>query len=153
MIPSMPVCERDAQGRLISAATHMAENFQAFIAQRALRIPRCIKTGAIVALGARRCADGTPLVVEWLPASGRATLHSFVIYRQEYRSTFPVPYNVAMVELDEGLRLVSSVTGIAEALLKIGMDLRADFDSAGRLVFEAAPAQAGQPEQTQGAEY
>jgi len=146
MNAAMPIGERDAQGRLISAATHIPENFHAFIKRRALHIPRCIKTGEVVALGARRCADGTPLVVEWLPASGRATLHSFVIYRQEYRGDFPVPYNVAMVELEEGLRLVSSVTGSAADLLRVGMALRADFDSAGRLVFEAAPAQPGQSE-------
>lgn len=148
MSDPMPVCERDAQGRLISAATHMAECFQAFIERRELRVPHCIKTGAVVALGARRCADGTPLMVEWLPASGRATLHSFVIYRQEYRSTFPVPYNVAMVELDEGLRLVSSVTGTAEDLLKVGMPLRADFDGSGRLIFAAVPTQPGPIEQS-----
>lgn len=146
MNPSMPVCERDPQGRLISAATHIPENFHAFIKRRELRIPRCIKTGEVVALGARRCADGTPLVVEWLLASGRATLHSFVIYRQEYRDAFPVPYNVAMVELDEGLRLVSSVIGTAQDLLRVGMDLRAAFDSDSRLVFEAAPLQPGQLE-------
>jgi uncharacterized OB-fold protein len=48
---------------------------------------------------------------QWQKASGSARLISWVVYHAAYHEWFrdKVPYNVAVVELDEGPRLVSSV--------------------------------------------
>ena len=47
----------------------------------------------------------------WTRASGRATLLSWVVYHVAYNEAFKdrLPYNVALVELTEGPRLISSV--------------------------------------------
>lgn len=111
--------------------------FLAFIAQRELRVPRCAKTGDVLSYAARLCPDGGT-AIEWVKASGAATLYSFAVYRRQYSPDFPVPYNVALVELAEGPRLISTVIVDDLASLRVDMKLMADFDDAGKLVFKPA---------------
>ena len=39
-----------------------------------------------------------------------------------------VPYNIAVVELDEGVRLTTNIVGCANAELRIGMALEVTFE-------------------------
>lgn len=63
--------------------------------------------------------------VEWTPASGRARLVSWVVFRRSYSPAFAdrVPYNVALVELVEGPRMISNLIVSADAHLVAGMPL------------------------------
>ena len=48
----------------------------------------------------------------WVEASGGGTIYSFThSYRSPDRATFEPPYTIAVVELDEGPRFVTTVTG------------------------------------------
>ncbi len=53
----------------------------------------------------------------WEAASGGARLISWVVYHVAYHKAFEhrLPYNVAIVELDEGPRLMSNVVGVSDA--------------------------------------
>lgn len=65
--------------------------------------------------------------VEWAPASGRAVLVSWVVYRHAFDASFAerLPYNVALVELREGPRLLTNVVGAdGERPLAADMPLR-----------------------------
>jgi hypothetical protein len=61
----------------------------------------------------------------WRPASGKAKLVSWVVYHQEYHPWFAgrLPYNVAVVELEEGPRLISNIVD-ARDRLRIEMPLQ-----------------------------
>jgi hypothetical protein len=63
-------------------------------------------------------------------ASGRAELWSFGIFHKAYLPDHyqPVPYNVAVVQLAEGPKMISNVIGVADDKLRIGMPLRAVID-------------------------
>jgi uncharacterized protein len=66
----------------------------------------------------------------WAPASGRAALYS---YTTVYRAPAPefaadVPYTVALVELEEGPRMMARLGGVAEEDIVIGMPLQVEFD-------------------------
>jgi uncharacterized protein len=71
------------------------------------------------------CA-GTPV---WRTASGRGTVHTFTVIRQNWAEPFRemLPYIVAMVELAEGPRLMSNVTDCAPEDVHIGMPVEAWF--------------------------
>lgn len=62
---------------------------------------------------------------QWANASGAAKLVSWVVYRHCYHDYYAtrLPYNVAVVELAEGPRLISNVVDAAQPLA-IGMPLR-----------------------------
>ena len=57
--------------------------------------------------------------------SGRATLYSFALVHQLYDEAFAadVPYNIAVVETDEGVRLTTQVVDCPNEGLAIGMEL------------------------------
>ena len=60
--------------------------------------------------------------LEWVAASGRGTVYSTTVIRQKP----PTPnYNLALIDLAEGPRLMSRVEGIAPEAVKIGMPVQA----------------------------
>jgi uncharacterized OB-fold protein len=63
--------------------------------------------------------------VEWVEVSGRATLHTYSVVRQNDLPPWPsrVPYVVAIVELEEGPRLMTNIVGCEPGDLEIGMPL------------------------------
>ena len=103
---------------------HFERRFLDFIARRERRVPRLRGSGQILGYGSHGYG-ANPDDIEWIPASGRATLHSYAVYRQQYHPDFPPPYNVAHVELEEGPRLISRIVPDEGAAIVIGMPLRA----------------------------
>ncbi len=78
--------------------------------------------------------------LEWVEVSGRGTVYSVTVIAQRPPAE---DYNVALIDLDEGPRLMSRVEGIAAAAVRIGMTVQARIiqDEAGPLViFEPAAA-------------
>jgi len=59
----------------------------------------------------------------WQQASGRGTVHTYTVIRQNWAMPFRElqPYVVAMVELDEGPRMMTNVTGVAIDDVHVGM--------------------------------
>lgn len=112
--------------------------FLAHLHRGELRYARCAKCGSALAYAERACRAHPQAPLAWLPASGRGILHAIAIYRLSYAAERPAPYNVAVVELDEGPRLVSTVRCSAGARPAIGMALRAAFSAEGLLVFDPA---------------
>jgi len=79
-----------------------------------------------------RCPHCFAASLSWRQASGRGSLYTFTIMHQVMNPGFAsaVPYNVAQVDLDEGVRMTSNVVGISNDALRIGMRLEAVFDDA-----------------------
>jgi uncharacterized OB-fold protein len=60
---------------------------------------------------------------EWETASGRGTVHTFTVIRQNHAKPFrdELPYIVAMIELEEGPRMMGNVTGCAVEDVHVGL--------------------------------
>lgn len=71
-----------------------------------------------------RSCGGTP---DWLEASGRGTVHTFTVIRQNHARPFRdmLPYVVAMVELEEGPLMMGNVTDCDVESVHIGMPVEA----------------------------
>ena len=73
-------------------------------------------------------APGAP--VEWMQASGRGTLFTYsVIHRGN--GTTPTPYICAVVELEEGVLFTTTLRGVGDGDIRIGMPLQVDYAEAG----------------------
>ena len=83
-----------------------------------------------------RCPHCFAAKLEWRPASGRGSLYTFTIMHQVMNPGFAsaVPYNVAQVDLEEGVRMISNVVGIGNADLRPGMKLEVVFEDVGENV-------------------
>jgi uncharacterized OB-fold protein len=71
---------------------------------------------------------------QWQSAKGGAKLISWVVYHTAFHAAFKerLPYNVAVVELDEGPRLISNVVGITDhEALKIEQRLKLAVEKEG----------------------
>ncbi len=68
--------------------------------------------------------------VRWVEASGRGTIYSYTIIRQNRAPNFvnDVPYNVAIIQLEEGPRMMSNVIDIDPAELRIDLPVQVVFD-------------------------
>ena len=69
---------------------------------------------------------------DWLQASGKASLYSYIIVHQPTLPAFKekVPYPVILVELEEGVRMTSSLVDCANEDIRIGMPLQVTFEEA-----------------------
>jgi hypothetical protein len=68
-----------------------------------------------------------------MPATGLGTVYSFTIVRHPANPELAgsVPYVVALIELDEGPRLVSNVVGVEPDLVAIDQRVQVRFDRVG----------------------
>ena len=60
---------------------------------------------------------------EWRVSAGLGTVHATTVARPRGED----PYNVALIDLDEGHRMMSRVEGIAPHEVRIGMRVRVRF--------------------------
>lgn len=65
--------------------------------------------------------------VAWQDSSGEGAVHTFITVHQKYHPAFyeEVPYNVSVIELDDGVRLVSNLVGVGPDQVRIGQRVRA----------------------------
>jgi len=95
-----------------------------------LMLQRCTICGAYLYPVKLRCDLCLNTSIEWVEASGKGRLYSFGLMHQLYDPRFAdeIPYNVALVELEEGIRIVSNVVGCPSSELRIDMPLQVTFE-------------------------
>jgi len=66
---------------------------------------------------------------EWSPvtAAGRGVIHSYVVVHQPQLPGFSYPLPVALVELEEGVRVVGNLVDLSPEAVRIGMTVEAIF--------------------------
>ncbi|MEM9059076.1 MAG: OB-fold domain-containing protein [Pseudomonadota bacterium] len=97
--------------------------FKAYLADGKFMIQRSASTGRYV-FYPRKFIPGTGEDdLEWVEAQGTGTVHSTTVNRRspEKGGTF----NVALIDLDEGVRMLSRVVGMAPEDVSIGLKVRA----------------------------
>ncbi|WP_394432537.1 bifunctional MaoC family dehydratase N-terminal/OB-fold nucleic acid binding domain-containing protein [Streptomyces sp. SGAir0957] len=89
----------------------------------------------------QRCGDCAALRFPWLPgcnrcgsqewdtvrAGGEGTVFSYVVMHHPPFPAFDPPYAVGLIELAEGVRIVSNVVGVPADEVRIGMPVRLEF--------------------------
>jgi uncharacterized OB-fold protein len=95
-----------------------------------LMLMRCAGCGTHRYPSRDRCDVCWSTETEWVEATGRATLHSWVVFHQVYHPAFAdrIPYNVAVVELEEGPRITTNIVGCDLHDLKASMKLNVMFE-------------------------
>jgi len=66
----------------------------------------------------------------WREVSGLGRVHSHVVFHRAFHPAFThdVPYVVAVIELDEGPRLVSNIVGFGPGEIRCGMRVKVTYD-------------------------
>lgn len=112
--------------------------YQQFLAEGRIMIQRSAGSGRHVFYPRVAEPETGATDLEWVAASGRGTVYSTSVVRQKP----PTPnYNVSLIDLAEGPRMMSRVVGIAAEDVRIGMAVSAKIIQEGEaavLVFEPA---------------
>jgi uncharacterized OB-fold protein len=112
--------------------------------QHRLELPRCEACDKHWFPPSRTCPHCLSTAFRWSEVSGRGKVFSFVIYDRVYHPAFEpeVPYVVALVELEEGPRMLTNIVGIKPAEVRCEMQVKVVFDDmpGGASVPKFAPA-------------
>jgi 3-oxo-4,17-pregnadiene-20-carboxyl-CoA hydratase alpha subunit len=101
------------------------------VAQRRLLIQRCARCHRLQHPPAPMCSGCQGLEMEAIEASGRGTIHSFVVAHHPPIPPFEYPNVVVLVDLEEGTRLVSRLVGVDPDDVAIGMRVTVEYEDAG----------------------
>jgi uncharacterized OB-fold protein len=110
--------------RALPAPDNASRHYWQSAAEGRLVIQRCTSCGVhqfYPRALCTTCAGET----EWVDASGRGTLHTYTVIRQNRSPAFAAlsPYAVGIVELDEGVRMMSNIVDCDIDQLEVGMQL------------------------------
>ncbi len=67
---------------------------------------------------------------EWVPASGKGKVYTWIVVHQRYSQAFEddLPYNVTIVELEEGPRMLTSLVGVDNEDIRSGLSVEVVWD-------------------------
>jgi uncharacterized OB-fold protein len=95
-----------------------------------LALPKCEDCDKFWFPPSRACPHCLSMNVSFQTVSGRGKVFSFVTFHRVYRPAFAqdVPYVVALVELEEGPRVLTNILGISHEDVRCEMPVEVVFD-------------------------
>lgn len=95
--------------------------------ERRLVIQRCASCKTLRHPPGPCCPECRSFDWDTVEATGRATLYSYVVAHHPRHPAFDYPLLVAVVDLEEGTRLITNLVGVAPDDVRIGMPLELEW--------------------------
>jgi uncharacterized protein len=92
-----------------------------------LRIQRCAECGALRHPPGPMCPHCNAVKRDHVTAAGRGVVHSYVVHHHPPVPGTDPPYVVALVELEEGVRMVGNLLGCPPGEAYVGMPVELEF--------------------------
>ncbi len=104
--------------------------FYAHCKNHALHFQRCDGCQTFRHVPREMCPECGSWDWSWQPSSGRGKVFTWTVVERPMHPAYvdACPYAPVVVEMEEGVRLLSEVTGVAPADLEIDMDVEVDYD-------------------------
>jgi uncharacterized OB-fold protein len=97
------------------------------VAEQRLVAQRCGECGRLRHPPRPMCPHCHSLSIEVVELSGHGTLYSYSVLHHPQHPAFDYPVLAALVDLEEGVRMVSNLAGIEPNDIRIGMPLEVEF--------------------------
>ena len=120
-----------AYSKPLPAMQGFSKEFYDWCKQHELRFQRCSECGVWRHVAREMCAECGSMQWEWAKSSGRGTVFTWTVVVRALHPAFQdnVPYAPVVVEMDEGVRIVSTVVDCPPDELEIGMPVEVYFDA------------------------
>lgn len=117
--------------RPLPKPTTLTAGFWEATARGELVVQRCLDCRRYRHYPQSMCPDCHSLKTEWSRVSGRGVIHSYTVAHQSFHPFWAdkVPYVVATVELEEGVRMVDDMIELDPAKVRIGLPVEVYFES------------------------
>lgn len=101
-------------GELFPEITELNAPFWNGLAQGEVRLQKCGQCGAHQYPAETFCYECGAQQISWVSVAGLGTIYSFTVVHQLYHKAFKafLPYTVAIVQMDEGPRMLSAMLGL-----------------------------------------
>ncbi|MFQ5417912.1 MAG: Zn-ribbon domain-containing OB-fold protein [Myxococcota bacterium] len=122
---------REAIAKPLPELEGLTGEFYGFCRRGELRFQRCRDCGSWRHVPRDMCAGCGSWQWEWALSSGRGVVYSWTVVGRALHPAFEhdTPYAPVIVEMDEGVRLLSRVEGVAPADLEIDLPVEVGFES------------------------
>ncbi|MGH1489351.1 MAG: Zn-ribbon domain-containing OB-fold protein [Acidimicrobiales bacterium] len=100
------------------------------LAEHRITIPRCDRCSTWVWYPRPRCQSCLSNELTWTTVSGAGTVHTYTVTRQPIHPAFAdeTPQVQAIVELDEGVRMTTTLIDVDPETVAVGMAVQPAFD-------------------------
>lgn len=115
--------------RLSPATSRDTEFFWNGLRDHKLLIQRCSDCGTLRNPPRPMCGNCTSLAWETIESSGRGTVYSYVMPKHPPFPFMEYPYIVALIELDEGVRIVSNLCDIEPEDVEAGLAVEVFYET------------------------
>jgi uncharacterized OB-fold protein len=115
-------------GRALPVPTPDSEMFWQGCTEGELRMQRCSDCSELNWFPRGLCANCSSARLNWVRLSGRGTVYSFSVVSRPPGDGFPDRYVLALVDLDEEIRMMTHLVAIAPENARIGMHVAVRFD-------------------------
>lgn len=104
--------------------------FWDYCKQHELRMQKCLKCGRFRYPPSILCPHCHHMEAEWARLKGKGQVYSFIVVRRPYHPGFANegPYTLAIIETEEGTRMLSNVIGCKPEEVKVGMPVEVAFE-------------------------
>lgn len=93
-----------------------------------LRLQQCNDCQQIQFYPRIMCSQCQHRSLNWVVASGRGEIASFTVVRRGVSEAYPTPYIVALIDLEEGPRMMSHVVGSDAESVAVGDHVMVAFE-------------------------
>ncbi|HEU5230087.1 MAG TPA: Zn-ribbon domain-containing OB-fold protein [Ktedonobacteraceae bacterium] len=102
------------------------------LAQGELRIQRCDACSRAIFYPRALCPHCHSEKLSWIVASGKGTLYSYTVAHQAFGAfSADAPFVIAIVELEEGVRMMSRIIDAPREQVAIGAKVQVTFQQIG----------------------
>jgi uncharacterized OB-fold protein len=106
------------------------EGFWVAASERRLVAQRCQQCGQLHHPPRAMCPDCHSGDLEFTELAGTGVVYSYALLHHPQNPLFEYPIPAALIDLDEGVRLMSTVVGVDPHEIRIGMEVEVDFEPA-----------------------
>jgi len=105
-------------------------SFYKFVSEKRLMAAKCNECGTVLLPPKPMCTKCLSTNLQWIEVEGAGKLLSYtVIYIAPEQFQSITPYTVGIIELKNGLRLPGMIRGVDPKEIRVGMNLKIDFDT------------------------
>ncbi|MBI4191857.1 MAG: Zn-ribbon domain-containing OB-fold protein [Betaproteobacteria bacterium] len=116
--------------RPLPVLDHLSRPFWEGCREHRLRLQKCGSCGKAQFPPGPICKHCRSSALDWITSSGHGTIYSWIVVRHPVPSDVyvkEVPYVVALVELDDGVRMPTNIVGCSPEAIGAGMEVEVSF--------------------------
>jgi uncharacterized OB-fold protein len=112
-------------------STEYSEGFWEGVRRGELVVQRCTDCECLRHYPQPMCADCHGTAFDWAPVSGLGAIYSYTVSHSAFHPAWKdhVPYVLATIELDEGIRMITDLLGVDPESIAIGQRVEVYFES------------------------